>query len=178
MGFDKVTAPLGAVSPLEFVVRALGNRSFVIVVPSRLRKDAQRIAPAATVVINDEFERGMTHSLRIALTRIDPSSPFGVLLGDMPAITPQTLERTERVFVDGVDVAHPVNASGTPGHPVLFAANVRPIIEALPDGDTLAQARRHPSLTRAVWTCEDASAFLDLDDPQAWQAFESGGMPK
>jgi CTP:molybdopterin cytidylyltransferase MocA len=113
----------------------------------------------------------MTRSLQLALIWTPTDAPFGVLLGDMPAMTEDTIARTETIFGQGTDVAYPSSPEGVAGHPVIFAARARPIVNALPDGDTLRGARDHESLRRATWTCEDRSAFLDVDVPEDWRAF-------
>jgi CTP:molybdopterin cytidylyltransferase MocA len=171
MGFDKAVRALGETAPLERIALVLSGRSTIVVVPRRLQQIASQMMPRATVVVNDEPLRGMTHSLRIGLGCIDPGRAFGVLLGDMPAITETTLVRTEALLTGNVDVAFPVAADGAPGHPVLFSPRVRRVIESLADGDTLRRARDDASLVRATWTCSDASAFLDLDVPAQWEAF-------
>lgn len=171
MGFDKTVTPLGLRSPLARVAEALGRRRALIVVPPNLSDEAARIAPAARIVVNREQARGMAHSLHLALSLIERESPFGVLLGDMPSMTEATIGRTEAMLCGDADVAFPVDLAGTPGHPVLFSARARPIVEALPDGDTLRIARDDASLRRASWRCCDRSAFLDLDVPEDWKAF-------
>jgi CTP:molybdopterin cytidylyltransferase MocA len=171
MGFDKTVTPLGLRSPLARLAEALGRRRTLIVVPPHLSDEATRIAPAAHIVINREQARGMTHSLHLAMSLIERESPFGVLLGDMPSMTEATIERTEAILGDDIDVAFPVDLAGTAGHPVLFSSRARPIVEALPDGDTLRIARDDASLERASWRCCDRSAFLDLDMPSDWAVF-------
>jgi CTP:molybdopterin cytidylyltransferase MocA len=171
MGFDKTVTPLGLRSPLARLAEALGQRRALIVVPPNLYDEATRIAPAACIVINREQARGMAHSLLLALSLIERESPFGVLLGDMPSMTGATIERTEAMLSGDVDVAFPVDSAGTAGHPVLFSARARPIVEALPDGDTLRIARDDASLRHASWRCGDRSAFLDLDVPSDWRSF-------
>jgi CTP:molybdopterin cytidylyltransferase MocA len=136
-----------------------------------LSDEAARIAPAARIVINRERARGMAHSLHLALSLIERESPFGVLLGDMPSMTEATIDRTEAMLCGDVDVAFPVDLAGTAGHPVLFSARARTIVEALPDGDTLRSARDGASLRRATWRCGDRSAFFDIDVPEDWNAF-------
>jgi CTP:molybdopterin cytidylyltransferase MocA len=171
MGFDKTITPLALRSPLARITQALGRRPALIVVPTHLSEDAARIAPAAGIVINDEQSLGMTHSLHLALASIERHSPFGVLLGDMPGMTEATIERTEALLRGEVDVAFPVDPAGTPGHPVLFSARARSVVEALPFGDTVRSARDNATLRRATWCCADRSAFLDLDVPEDWNAF-------
>jgi CTP:molybdopterin cytidylyltransferase MocA len=168
MGFDKIVAPLRGSTLLARAVAALGEREFVVVVPSRLAREAARVAPTARVAINDEPERGMTHSLRIGLELVARDRAFGVLPADMPEMTQATIAATELLLEGGADVAYPVDASGTPGHPVVFAARARAIVEALPEGDTLRRARDDATLRPASWLCADRSAFLDLDEPGDW----------
>jgi CTP:molybdopterin cytidylyltransferase MocA len=171
MGFDKAVRRTGGLAPLERVARALGERDSVIVVRPRLHAAVRAMLPRARVAINEQAWRGMASSLRAGLRAFAEDEPFGVLLADMPAMTESTLAGTEALFEGGVDVAFPVDAGGVPGHPVLFSARARSVVEALPDGDTLRLARDHPSLRRATWVCTDRSAFLDLDVPEEWRAF-------
>jgi MobA-like NTP transferase domain len=112
MGFDKTVAPLGLQSPLARVADALGRRRPLLVVPPHLCEDAARIAPAARIVVNGEQARGMAHSLHLALVLIERESPFGVLLGDMPSMTQATIERTEALLRDDIDVAFPADPAG------------------------------------------------------------------
>lgn len=171
MGFDKTVRRDRGLAPLERVARALGERDSVVVVQPRLRSAVRALLPQVEIAINEEPWRGMASSLRAGLRAFDVSEPFGVLLADMPAMTASTLACTEALFEGNVDVAFPVDAGGQSGHPVLFSARARPVVEALPDGDTLRLARDHPALRRAIWTCADRSAFLDLDVPAQWHAF-------
>jgi len=170
MGFDKAVASLHGRSLLERVVRALGNREHVIVVPTRLLEAAAHASSAAQVAANDEPERGMTRSLQIGLWHVARDRPFGVLPADLPAMREATIAATEALLTGDVDVAYPVDANGVPGHPVVFAPSARAIVEALPEGDTLRGARDDESLRRATWLCDDPSAFLDLDDLADWEA--------
>lgn len=169
MGFDKVVTPFRGRSLLERVAAALGGRDRVVVVPSRRIAEATAAAPASHIVTNDEPGRGMTRSLHLGLERVATDRAFGVLLADMPAMSEATIAATEALLVEGVDVAYPVDERGVAGHPVLFAAGARAIVEALSEGDTLRRARDDASLKRATWICTDRSAFLDLDEPADWE---------
>lgn len=168
MGFAKVFTPLpGGTAPLARIAALLQDREAVVVVPPDRCGDASRLAPRMLVVVNAEPQRGMTHSLHLALAAIPPASSFGVLLGDTPFLRSSTLEHVEASLA-GFDVAYPVSQAGVPGHPVLFAAPARAIVEHLPDGDTLARARDDASLRRNALAVEDEGAFLDLDEPGDW----------
>jgi molybdenum cofactor cytidylyltransferase len=169
MGFDKVVTPFAGRSPLERVVAALGTRERVVVVASRNVAAAAALAAPSHVVTNDEPARGMTRSLRIGLERVAADRAFGVLPADMPAMSEATIASTELLLVDGIDVAYPVDERGVAGHPVIFSAHARAVVEALPEGDTLRRARDDASLRRATWVCSDRSAFFDVDEPDDWE---------
>ncbi|HTA38586.1 MAG TPA: nucleotidyltransferase family protein [Candidatus Acidoferrales bacterium] len=176
MGFDKVLTALDGRSPLARVVAALGERERIVVVPSSRSAQAAAAAPDSRIVTNDEPDRGMTRSLLIALECVRRERAFGVLPADMPAMSEATVAATEAMLTDDVDVAYPVDESGVPGHPVLFAARARAIVEALPEGDTLRRARDDATLRRATWVCMDRSAFFDVDEPADWErGYGEGG---
>ena len=172
MGFDKVVAAINGHSPLEAVLAALGERPVIVVLPAHLSDRAKRLQPGLSIRINDEPERGMAHSLRVGLRTVARECDFGILLADMPAITPAMLSRTEDLLSRGADVAYPVGPSGRPGHPVLFSSKMRSAVEALGDGDSLRHAR-DGARSVATWFCEHAEAFLDLDTPEQWHAFKT-----
>lgn len=170
MGFDKVFAPLGSGgAPLERVATLLRERCAILVVPRERVEEARRMAPGMRVVVNGEPQRGMAHSLRLALEALDDGEDFGVLLGDKPFLTRATLDALERALRDH-DVVYPVSEGGIPGHPVLFAATVREKALQLPDGDTIFTLRDEPALRSARVLIDDAGAFSDLDTPAHWEA--------
>jgi molybdenum cofactor cytidylyltransferase len=175
MGFDKVLTPINGRSSLELVLRAVGERRVIVVLPSRLSDQARRLRPGLSIRINDEAERGMAHSLRVGLTTVSWECDFSVLLSDMPSITAATLSRTEDLLFQGADVAYPVGPGGRPGHPVLFSRKMRSTVEALGDGDSLRHAR-DGARSVATWSYADEGAFLDLDTPEQWQAFKSSHL--
>ncbi len=171
MGFEKVFEPLNGRSPLQRIAEALGEReAFVVVPPERIDRAVQQ-APSALTIANDQPQRGMSYSLKVALAALPPDRDFAVLLGDMPCIDDALLQRIERGFGDDADVAYPIGADGVPGHPVVFAARAREAVAVLPDGDTLSQARDAKSLSRKAVPCDDRGAFVDLDLPSQWSEF-------
>lgn len=170
MGFDKVFTPLGrGESPLQRIAALLEGRNAIAVVPSKHLAGAQRMAPALRLVANDEPQRGMTHSLRRALSVVDEPGDLAILLGDKPFFNTLLLDRMERAL-DGFDVAYPVSNEGAPGHPVLFSTRAQELVSFLPEGDTLAQVRDDPSLRRHRVLIENSGAFADLNDPAQWAA--------
>ncbi len=173
MGFDKVFTPLGnGEAPLRRIAILLRDRPAIVVVPPNREDDARRMAPNMLVVVNAETERGMAHSLRVALQTLAEDEDFGVFLGDKPFARQSTLELLEALFGDA-DVVYPVDESGTPGHPVLFSRRVRERALALPDGDTISLLRKDPSLRRETLATNDRGAFDDVDTPEQWRAADA-----
>jgi molybdenum cofactor cytidylyltransferase len=172
MGFDKIFTPLAGKAPLERLARVLEGRRAIAVVPPARRADAARMAPAFELVENGEPRRGMTHSLRAALTRVGGDEDFAVLLADKPFVRLQTLALLE-ARIEGCDVVYPTNAAGEPGHPVLFSHRARALALALPDGDTLWRVRDDPSLRACAVRVDDPGAFADLDEPSQWTAADA-----
>lgn len=170
MGFAKVFTPLRGSAPLERLAQLLHGRRAVAVVPPEREGDARAMAPSLHVAVNAQPERGMTHSLRIALA--ESEGDFAVLLGDKPFVRRKTLDELEEAF-RGADVAYPVSDRGVPGHPVLFAARLRARAVALPDGDTISQLRDDSALRRVRLVVDDPGAFLDFDEPQQWSAADA-----
>lgn len=168
MGFDKIFTPLAGAAPLARLARLLAGRRAIAVVPPARRAEAARIAPGLKIVENGDPQRGMAHSLQLALARMSDVEDFGVLLGDKPFVLVGTLELLE-ARLNGCDVVYPVDAGGAPGHPVLFSHRARAAVLALPDGDSLAHARDDRSLRSLRVPVEDRGAFKDLDQPDDWQ---------
>ena len=170
MGFAKAFEPLEGSPPLERITRVLEGREFLVVSASADVIRVATLAPAAFAVItNDEPERGMTHSLHLALPRIPRDRPFGILLADMPFVTGEIIASVETLLTPGIDVVFPCSGD-VPGHPVIFAPNARATVESLRDGDTLRYARDDESLRRVTVDVSDRSAFRDLNEPADWNA--------
>jgi CTP:molybdopterin cytidylyltransferase MocA len=170
MGFAKVfTSLAGASAPLERIAALLEGREAIAVVPPDRHDDAARMARGMRVATNAQPERGMAYSLRLGLSLVPEGAAFGVLLGDKPFLKRATLDFMENAF-EGFDVAYPISPSNVPGHPVLFSARCRGLVERLPDGDSLAQVRDDPALLRNAVRVDDPGAYLDLDEPAQWSA--------
>ena len=164
MGSDKLSQPLADGSTLmQRAMRACAGYPAVVVTSSAL---AATLEPPAgvTVVLNDEPERGMTHSLRLADERIWSGHSIAVLPADLPLANAATM-RTVVEASGGVDVCYPVRANGTPGHPVVFSPEARKLLGELPEGDTLRALRENPALSRRALPIEDDAPYLDVDEP-------------
>ena len=164
MGNDKLSQRLVDGSTLmQRAIRACGGYPAVVVTSSAL---AATLEPPAgvIVVVNDEPERGMTHSFRLADARIAPDRSIAVLPADLPLANAATT-RTVVEAAGGVDVCYPVRANGTPGHPVVFSPEARKLLGELPEGDTLRALRENPALSLRALPIEDDAPYLDVDEP-------------
>jgi nicotine blue oxidoreductase len=173
MGYDKAVTPLAGRSPLARLNATLGDRNALVVTNAELREACARQAPGRRVLVNERPERGMTSSLRTADRAIDSQDTIAVLLADKPLVTEATLALGEARIADGTaDVVYPVNAGGTPGHPVWFGPRARALLAELSDGDTLHRLRDDPTLVRATIAVDDTGAFCDLNTPRDWESAE------
>ena len=160
MGRQKLLQLIGGRPMIRHAIDAAARWPTVVVasnaVAELLREDAVRI------VRNDEPERGMSHSLRLADAAIAPGEPIAVLLGDLPDCDERAIARVVDAYDAAVDVVVP-RAGTRLGHPVVFGPAARERIAALPDGDALHALRDDPALRRRVVDVADGAAFEDID---------------
>ncbi len=130
-------------------------------------------------VANPDFAQGLATSLKAGLRAV-PSDVDGVLvvLGDMPRVTSEHLERLTAAFAasGGSAVIVPTH-EGRRGNPVLWPRALFAEMLAL-DGD--AGARRllasHADRVREVELATDA-IFLDVDTPEALAELRANRHP-
>ncbi len=173
MGRAKAVEPLAGSAPLARLRHTLAGRSVVVVTTAGLRNACAAHVPDARIAVNRDPERGMSSSLQVADAAIDAAATLGVLLADKPLISRATILRCEAVLAGSeADVLYTVSPEGAPGHPVFFRPAARARLATLPPGDTLAQLRDDPSLSREEIAVDDEGAFCDLDTPEDWERAE------
>ena len=184
MGRPKQQLPVGDRCLLQRVVdAALASRLDEVVVVLGHRAEEVRAAIAlpaggrARAVVNPDFARGQSTSLRRGLRAADArSQALAVLLGDQPFVGAGLIDRVAEAFLSaGVPLARPVypDAGGAPGHPVFLARRVWPQIDDL-SGD---QGARELLAARPDWLLELPVAGdppLDVDTWQDYQRVASG----
>ncbi|MGH1560171.1 nucleotidyltransferase family protein [Caulobacter segnis] len=133
---------------------------------SRPRRRGSPPPTDLTLVAVENPAEGMGASLRTAAQALpDDGAGVFVLLGDMPAIDPATLQRLGQAFKGPLDLVAPTYL-GRRGHPVLFGATWFPALRAL-SGDEGARALLESAgaqLTRIP--VEDPGIHLDVDRPE------------
>ncbi len=110
-------------------------------------------------------DEGMAASLRAGAAMAQGA--LMILPADMPEITANDLQTLILAF-DHTHILRATDANGTPGHPVIFPADLRTEFASL-HGDTGARAllQRHSPRIRLI-ALPDHHATLDLDTPEAW----------
>ena len=125
-------------------------------------------------VHNPAYESGMASSLRAGLSAL-PGDVDGVvvLLGDMPGVDAETVNRLIAAFDPDRGAAIVAAAGhGRRGNPVLLARRFFPEVREI-EGDQGAKPilQAYPDQIRLV---DCADAFTDLDTPEALDAYRRG----
>jgi molybdenum cofactor cytidylyltransferase len=118
------------------------------------------------LVLNEQPERGMSHSLALANRQLRDENPMLVVLADKPLVSESLIE-TICSESAGADFVYP-ERNGEPGHPVWLSPRARRFIDYLPPGDTLRLLRENPHLTARAIATEDEGAFFDVDTMDAF----------
>jgi len=178
MGQPKQLLRVGGHTFIDLVIdAALGSGlSEVSVVLGAYAEQVRRSIRAAEserlrIVVNEEHARGVSTSLRCGLAACSPSSEgAAILLADQPGIDSTLIDSMLAAFATRrAPIVRPVfqGADGTavPGHPVLLARSVWPLLETL-DGDEGARAliARHPDLLETIDVPTGAPRDVDTMD--------------
>ena len=119
-----------------------------------------------TLIPVPDAPSGMAASLRRGVEALPNCNHFMVLLADLPVITAQDLTLMIQSIAPEYRIWRGTSASGTPGHPIIFDASLRPLFAAL-TGDRGAQPilARH---TIKLVALPGDHATRDLDTPADW----------
>ena len=127
----------------------------------------------ARVVVNPEWRRGQSTSVRAGLHALRPDARAAVvLLADQPLVGAGAVERLVGAFERGAKVAV-ATYKGRPRNPVLFSRGVWPLLEAQLSGDEGARPflRRHPELVVRV-PCDGLGNPADVDTAEDLRRLE------
>lgn len=182
MGRNKLLAELGGKPLLRHAVEAaLASRlDPVIVVTGHDEAGVKKALSGLNVGFahNPRFAEGLSTSLQTGIRAL-PGDCDGalVLLGDMPGITANLIDRTIAAFDPAQGRAICVAAKGGKrGHPVLWGRQFFGEIESL-GGDAGAQSlmARHAAQIGEIESADDAP-FTDIDTPEALAAYSSRSL--
>jgi len=125
------------------------------------------------VVVNPSPERGLSSSLRLGMEAAAPRSRgVIVLLGDMPAIRPDTIRAVVEEARSGAQLIVP-RFHGQRGFPVFIASHLFSRLEKTMAGDSGARTflASHSGLLTAI-EVPDPGCVLDFDRPEDLRRFE------
>jgi molybdenum cofactor cytidylyltransferase len=183
-GRDKLLEPVGEGTMLEHAAKAaLASKADAVLVALPPQADARRARLAGLAVRPidaPDFAEGMGGSLRNAMAHIGPDvGAIIVALADMPDVTSAHYDALIKAYnpARNHEICRAQAEDGTLGHPVLFG---RRFFEALGDstGDTGGKALLRESADYVVNVpTQGQGAALDLDTPEAWDAWSAGRRP-
>ncbi len=157
--------------------RALATEAPVLVVLPPDRPDRDRAVEGLDLirVLAVEAAQGMTASLRAGLAALPPGATgVMVLPADMPDLdTPDLRRLLEGFAAEPARILRGAGQDGTPGHPVIFPADLFPELMALAgDEGGRSVIARHRGRLRLVPLPGDR-ALVDLDTPEDWAAWRA-----
>jgi CTP:molybdopterin cytidylyltransferase MocA len=140
--------------------------------------DAGRLRPVCEpygvrIVVNPDWQRGQSTSVRAGLLSLGPEVRAAVvLLADQPFVGPGAVERLVAAFEVGAEVAV-ATYGGRRRNPVLFSRAVWPLLESELSGDAGARAvlRRHPDLVTEV-PCDEVGDPAVVDTAEDLRGLE------
>ena len=179
MGSNKLLAPVNGTPLVRHAVETAleSAASPVIVVTGNGGAEVRRaVAPLSPLFVNNpDYSKGLSTSLKCGLSALpDDCDGALILLGDMPGVTPDLLDRLIAAFDPGEDRAICVaTRHGKRGNPVLWARRFFPEMLAL-EGDVGA---RHLIAQYGELVCEveaaDDGPLTDIDTPDALRAYRA-----
>jgi len=114
------------------------------------------------IVRNGEYEEGMAASLRVGLRNAQDADAVVVLLGDMPLIRAELIDRLIALFEAGGASAVAPTYGGQCGNPVLLGRALFPLVARL-SGDAGARALLRARDDVREFETHDAGVILDVD---------------
>ena len=169
MGKVKLTLPLGDRQLIEWVLQAVKltplDKYFLVVRPED--KDIIKIGKAwgAEIVLNPDFRKGMSTSIKKALLKINTQEAEGffLILGDQPLITSKIINKLIKSFSSGKREIVVPYFKDKRGNPVLFDICWKDELMAV-TGDVGGRIliKAHPEKVKRV-NVSDETILFDID---------------
>ena len=179
MGVNKLLQPVGGKPMLRHAVEAAVHSAADPVIVVTGNENAKTSAALAWLPVhihdNPHYTKGLSTSLKCGL-KLLPDDCDGVLimLGDMPGVTAELIDRLIAAFDPGEDraICVPVH-EGERGNPVVWCRDFIEEMMAL-EGDSGARPlmESHPHQVFEV-EMEDDAVLIDIDTREALEAYES-----
>jgi len=169
MGKLKLTLPLGDKQLIEWVLQAVKltplDKYFLVVRPED--KDIIKIGKAwgAEIILNPDFRKGMSTSIKKALLKINTQEAEGffLILGDQPLITSKIINKLIKSFSPGKEEIVVPYFKDKRGNPVLFDICWKDELMAV-TGDVGGRVliKAHPEKVKRV-NVSDETILFDID---------------
>jgi molybdenum cofactor cytidylyltransferase len=175
-GESKVLAEWAGLPLVRHVaMRALAARASPVVVVTGNAAAGVSAALAGlsvTLVANEDWARGMAGSLETGIAAL-PAATRGtlVMLGDMPLVCVETLDRLIAAFLDAVepDAVVPVHGERS-GNPVLLGRRLFGAIATLRGDEGARKLLAEPGRTILRCAVDDPGILVDVDTREALAA--------
>jgi molybdenum cofactor cytidylyltransferase len=163
----KLLEPVGGRALLSWAVEAAlkSDADPVVVVLGHRPDDVSAVLPAEVITVNNpDFAGGLSTSLAVGIGALpEGTSGAAVLLGDMPGVGPELVNRLIAAWLPG-KICVPMHG-GQRGNPVLWDACFFPEIQTL-SGDRGARGLLLGQSHAIIEVPADASVLRDVDTPQ------------
>ncbi len=179
MGKVKLTLPLGDKQLIEWVLQAAKltplDKYFLVVRPED--KDIIKIGKAwgAEIVLNPDFRKGMSTSIKKALLKINTQEAEGffLILGDQPLITSKIINKLIKSFSPGKEEIIVPYFKDKRGNPVLFDICWKDELMAV-TGDVGGRVliKAHPEKVKRV-NISDETILFDIDREEDYEKMKN-----
>ncbi len=139
--------------------------SIAVLRPDQQELQRQLADAGCAIVLTEQADLGMAHSLRAALLQTQHSAGWLVALADMPCVTAGSFQAIRRAALAGHQIVVP-EYQGQRGNPVAFAASCLPALLQL-QGDQGARGLLNSALVHRL-ALDDAGICQDIDTPDDW----------
>lgn len=123
-----------------------------------------------SILVVPEASEGMGGTLRGAMAQLPAGTDVMIMLGDLVALELADLQAvlSARTRMPDALIWRGATSDGKPGHPIIFAAALRPQFESL-QGDDGGEALTKPLRDQTcVVKLPGQRARMDLDTPEDW----------
>ncbi len=180
MGGAKMTAQLGG-KPMvrhahEAAAASAAGPLFTVVGHDAAKVGVALVGIETTLVENPDYAHGLATSLKAGIAALpDTAAGALILLGDMPLVTPEIINRLIAAFADNpMAKAVAPTVAGRRGNPILIGRNLFNAVMAL-EGDVGARRLLDAAGDDVVEVAmDDAAVLTDVDTPEALEALETG----
>jgi molybdenum cofactor cytidylyltransferase len=169
MGKVKLTLPLGDKQLIEWVLQAVKlaplDKYFLVVRPEDKEMIKIGVSWGAEIVVNPDFRKGMSTSIKKALLKINTQEVEGffLILGDQPLITSKIINKLIKSFSPGKEEIVVPYFKDKRGNPVLIDICWKEELMAV-TGDVGGRVliKAHPEKVKRV-NISDETILFDID---------------